>query len=822
MRRVAGWIPGFCYLAGALCLLTGLWLGRAGVKSELVIVADVSDSLSAAAPVNTAAYERALRPDRLLRLAVAGTTRLLYDSSARAVSPATPVGGSDTHALHPEGTDLAQAIDTAAALPSSGLVRRRVLLLTDGRETTGDAAAAALRHAARMRVDVIPTGAVPVPDARVEWFSLPLQAHTGQTVVATAFLSSATAATVRVELRDPSGTLLQSRDLALSPAGVRAEFPLLLREPGLREYTLQTQLAGDKIPQNDRARSAVLVEGGNALLWFGRTPPPDNLLPEGAALRFLPPEQLTAAMLMPAGHSPAGNPVPMQPPALPAQAHAPDLVAGIILDNLSAQDLSGREALLTDYLHRGGGILILGGDNSLAPGGWAGTALAELLPVEVLPQERLQIMFALDVSGSMGEQNKLAQAQGALQAAVTGLAAADEAGLILFSHEARESLPLRPVREEDWAAALRNNGAGGGTSLFQGVEAALQALSQRPAQTGLRTARNRRHILLLTDGDTLEKGPERQQAADRIRTRLQTAGVGLWVIAVSEEADRTFLQELTSGIGATTIATGRLAELPEFLRQNLAAARGGYRRGPLPVRTANDWLAQQTTAFGPLRDRPGDALLLQARDGTALAAQGREGLGRVILLGGSPLTDWRAEAARAFLSSCLNELLSGQALSGRLHAYRNAATIRIHWQPEHLAGGPYSVLLQSAGSETAGTNGTGTPLRAQTGGSWTATLPAPPADTCLISILQTGAEQLMARGALSSENRSEYLQFGADGQALSALALAGGGNMAFSPEQLAGWDAVPLSGAGGGLPVLPALTALLFLALGLCVKGWLN
>lgn len=820
MRSVGIWGPGLCYIAGALCLLAGLWGWQTEPRKELILLCDVSDSLLFTPQPDTTACVRALRPDRTVRFAFAGATRLLHDSAASASADPSASGLAVNPAdMQTAQTNLAQAIEAAANLPAQGAIRRRVILFTDGRATTGDAVAAARTHASMMRLDIVPTGTVPQPDARAEWLSLPATAKTGQPLRAEGFVSSAAPATVRLELLSPAGAVLETRERVLTPGGNRETFDLPSAAPGLQAYTLRVHLANDLVPQNDSAHASVLVEGGNHLLWIGRRPLPQGLtLADGATLRHLPPEEFNAGALMAAGSAPAAAST-SAPAALSAEL-ASQPVAGVILDNLSARDLTGREELLADYLRRGGAALILGGDNSLAPGGWAGTPLAELLPAEVLPREQLQIVFALDVSGSMGEDNKLARAQGALRAAVDGLGPEDEAGLVLFAREARESLPLRPARDNDWDAALRNTAAGGGTSLFAGAQQALKMLQDAPALTGRRTAANRRHMLLLTDGDTLEKDAARTQAAAALRGRLQEAGVGLWVIALGKEAERAFLQELTSGIGGTTFAAGALAQLPQMLRADLDAARGGYRRGPFIVGGERNWTVRQTIAFGPLRGRPGDELLLQAQDGFTLAAQGREGHGRVLLLGGSPLADWQTQGqpgAPAFLSACLRELLRGPALAGGLNVRRTPTHIAVRWQPEQTAGRPYYALAQSFSDAKQSTPAT--PLRAQPGGVWTAELPAAFPGSGVISILEDPQNRLIARGALSLPPQAEYLQFGADGQALSALALAGGGRLAFQPGQLAQWDEVPASGRFGA-PLVPATAALLFLTAGLLLRGW--
>ena len=80
--------------------------------------------------------------------------------------------------------------------------------------------------------------------------------------------------------------------------------------------------------------------------------------------------------------------------------------AVVILNNVSADDLSiTRMELIENYVRDlGKGLVVIGGDRAFGMGGYHGTPLERVLPVEMTPQKRkesLALMFVFDTSGSM-------------------------------------------------------------------------------------------------------------------------------------------------------------------------------------------------------------------------------------------------------------------------------------------------------------------------------------------------------------------------------------------------------------------------------------
>jgi len=102
--------------------------------------------------------------------------------------------------------------------------------------------------------------------------------------------------------------------------------------------------------------------------------------------------------------------------------------SGVILNNIPERALSkGFQSKLKGFVENGGGLLILGGDSSFGLGGYAGSILEELSPLQSIPPrakiKRLPSAIALviDKSGSMNEQGRMLSARLAALSAINSL-----------------------------------------------------------------------------------------------------------------------------------------------------------------------------------------------------------------------------------------------------------------------------------------------------------------------------------------------------------------------------------------------------------------
>ncbi|MDI1435920.1 VWA domain-containing protein [Polyangium sorediatum] len=415
-----------------------------------------------------------------------------------------------------DGTDLGAAIRRALAeVPADSAAR--IVVLSDGVATRGDTmAAAAAAVAAEIPVDVVPLEQRSIPDIRVVALRAPTRADEGEPIDLRLVTSSPSPAAIQIRLRRDGELIAESG--AKIAAG---EDVLRIREkapgPGFHRYDVEITAADPALDQSpeDNAGSAFMRVRGQA----------SALVLDGDAGKtaFVARALRAAAFQVDEGST-------SSVPADLAGLVGYDLV---VMGDVRASDLSpGQIDALASYVRDlGGGLLLMGGDRSMGPGGYARTPLEEVSPVSFdLKQERRRASLAevigIDISGSMaataGAHTKLELANEAAARSAALLGSGDRLGVLHVDTAVNWSVPLGPV--SDKAAidkAIRGVGPGGGGILVDiTLEAAYAALAKEKV--------NLKHVLLFADGSDAEQmGPCRTMVSDALRAGITTSVVAL-------------------------------------------------------------------------------------------------------------------------------------------------------------------------------------------------------------------------------------------------------------------------------------------------------
>jgi Ca-activated chloride channel family protein len=128
-------------------------------------------------------------------------------------------------------------------------------------------------------------------------------------------------------------------------------------------------------------------------------------------------------------------------------------------------------------------------------------------------KKQADILLVIDVSGSMGDENKLEQAKTAALAFLDGMETNNRVGLFIFSDRLEERIPLDDF--ESNAAQLRSHIQGlraeGGTELYLAVRGAVDAITAAEDEGRIRA------VVVLSDGeDTGEQGVSLNDAVNAI------------------------------------------------------------------------------------------------------------------------------------------------------------------------------------------------------------------------------------------------------------------------------------------------------------------
>lgn len=522
-------------------------LGRpAGGSGTLVLLVDQSDSLGDAG-------KAALRQQAGL-LARAGDVRTLFfgaNSAPAGQDPAAVPAG-----LRGDASDLAGALRAAGEL--IGAAGGRVLLLSDGGQTRGDAVAAA--QALRARGISVDTYAYRPPDQADVWVArvdAPSTLRQGEEYGVTVTVGSTSSGRVRLDLFD-GDQLIESREVPVEP-GQNPQPPFRTRavNPGVARLRAVVTAEPDLFPQNNGAAATALV-----------APRPRVLIVEGSAGGSAP---------LRVGLREAGVQTDLiQAGSLPAQIARLAAYEGVVLVNVPASDMSlDQMTTLREFVRsEGRGLVVTGGRASLTLGAYKDTPLEQALPVSMTPPprpERSQVTMLLivDHSASMGAASgasKLDMAKEAAILATQSLRDEDRVGVLVFDTGQEWTVPFQTIGSGLSLGQIQEQvgqiGLGGGTDIYAALGTGLPELARQPGKV--------RHAVLLTDGRSFSSARDPYRL---LLAQMRAQNITLSTIAIGDDSDTELLRELAQqGAGRYHFAA-QPDDIPRLTLQESEIAR---------------------------------------------------------------------------------------------------------------------------------------------------------------------------------------------------------------------------------------------------------
>ncbi len=694
--------------------------------------------------------------------------------------------------LADSASDLASGLRLAGALLPEGFVGR-VVLVSDGRQTQGDAVAAARELGARgIIVDVMAVGADAAADLRMESVELSQTAYQGETttLAARVHADSAAQATLRVYRDD---RLLLERQAKLQGGRQEVAVTVPVGEAGLHRYRVELSSpdpSTDANPANNALGALQRVMGPPRILVIAQG---------GESGGFLP-------GLLRAG----GAEVTVVPPAgVPAELAGWARYDAAVLVDVPAESLpSGAMEQMEGFVRDlGRGLAMTGGPDSFGPGGYADTPVERALPVYMDlrgrgRRPRVALALVIDKSGSMSGI-KMEMAKEAAARSLRTLRVGDQAALLAFDSIPQWVAPLTPVSEmERLEEAIGSIYAAGGTEVYPAISAAVAAL--RGVESDVK------HVILLTDGQSGSGGDYgtliREMREDRI---------SLSSVAVGEDADAALLEAMARAGRGRYHFTANPEDIPQiFTMETLMATRtllvdqrfypaaasaGPILRGIGPVPPLDGYVA--TTP------KEQAEVVLLSPEGDPVLAAWQFGLGRAAAW--TPDVEGRWSAAWA--GSPASALLWGNLLSWLLPA-QDAGELVVRAEAEDA--GTMVVLAENRGdweevrptsATILGPDGQSMDLDLSPAGpgryqGQTAMLPP---GAYVVQVRQTleGGGELRGEGGWVAPYPAEYRETGVDRALLARVASAGGGRVLDAADQLpssaprtavAGWPAWPL------------------------------
>jgi len=557
-RRAALLIRGGL-LAALVLALAGFQLVLPVDRLATVFVLDLSDSVGQTGRDEAVEFVRSSleeMPDGDAAGIVAFGKQALVErlpSDLRSVDRirSTPVRGA---------TDIGAALRLAAALfPDDA--QKRIVLLSDGNDTTGAGQTEASLAAARgIQVETRVVGLEGREEVLVERLATPSTGRLGETVQATAEIRSTVAQPATIRLF-ADGTLVGTRPAELQVGLNRVTFEVKPTEAGFHTFRAVVEAAQDTFSQNNRADSNTIVKGEPRILVVS-----GDAKVSAELVAALEKERQTVDSII--------------PEALPNDLAGLATYDSIVLVDVPRIRIGDRQlALLQSYVRDvGRGLVMIGGSRSFGAGGYQKTPLEETLPVDMGVRDRqkqpdVALVVVIDKSGSMdachcnsfnggagGGGSQIAGARKvdigkeAILRAAAAMSAQDELGVVAFDQAAHWVVRTQPLGGlNDLQGQIAGINPDGQTNIFAGLDQAVQSLEKASA--------TRRHIILLTDGWSSSG-----QYGDILK-RMKAAGITLSTVGAGGGSN-PFLEGLAKDGGGRFYDAANPASIPDiFLKE---------------------------------------------------------------------------------------------------------------------------------------------------------------------------------------------------------------------------------------------------------------
>lgn len=628
-----------------LLAVSGFTAGRRADTESVIIVADLSDST------------------RGVREKIAAAVRLGASKAGKKTHYGLVTFGHNSYYEYPlseefvfsdfetspDGsyTDIYSALIKASAM-FPGDTSKRIVLLTDGKENVGlykEAATVLMQRGIRLDALVYETGAGDV-ELQVTDLSMPEVVYRGESYNITVTVESTYEGSAELTLY-ADGAVASVRDVTLTRGVNRFVFRDTAGASGIATYSAEISADEDYLRKNNKVFSFIKILGTPKVLII------DGTGSESHEITGILGEGVECDVRIP------GN--------IPSDIAGLRSYDAVVLMNVSKTDLpEGFDDLLEVYVRKlGRGLVTTGGTRTYVLGGWEGSTLEKVLPVNMITTDKaklrdLALMILIDNSGSMGygagSALELAK-QGAVNAAGI-VKSIDSIGVIAFSDNAVWVSKLTPGTEKtEVQGKIASISPGGGTMVFTALSEAYNALVD--------SGKSIRSVLLLTDGQPADGDRFFSVGLDK---KYASEGIPINSIAVGEFADTGILSQLAAVSGGTVSTAINPEELPEIIfSETLKILNSSYINNVTFTPQIGDWSSVlNEVSYLPeldgfiLADGKDLALnVLKTGDGDPILSVWQYGLGRSASL----MTDLNGKWSSKLLASPEGQKLIGNIIS---------------------------------------------------------------------------------------------------------------------------------------------------------------
>ena len=488
--------------------------------------------------------------------------------------------------LAPYQTDIAGAVRLGRALLTNETINRLVLL-TDGNENVGAVLDEIDRFAASgTPVDVVPITYSHPREVLFEQLRVPPTASSEETVNLRMVLRNQSrepvTGTIQLYHNDKLAPLGSAGRVTLQPGPQAFNFERTLRSSGAHRFRAVFQpdnARDDAIASNNEGQAFTVVAGeGHTLILTTNANQDSSLVFRDALER----EKVECEVAL------AG--------AAPLTQDRLLSYSCVVLDNVPANMLTQEEqnALAVYVRELGGGLIMIGGDESFAAGGWMGSPVEEVMPVDFDVKSKRQIpkgalvlvMHACEIpqGNYIGERIAVA--------AVKTLSSRDLIGVLAWDWMGEDqknwTVPLQDVGSKATVIqSIRQMSMGDLPDLYPVVKQGVDALMQRPDAAA-------KHMIVISDFDPMfPLGPG--QAGSRLLKQMRDNGISMSTVSIGwggHMIDSNKARAMSKGAadGGSYYEPRDFSKLPQiFIKEARTVQRSLFNENPFKPRV--------TTAF---------------------------------------------------------------------------------------------------------------------------------------------------------------------------------------------------------------------------------
>ena len=376
-------------------------------------------------------------------------------------------------------TNIAQAIETAwSVFPANA--NKRIVLITDGLETQGDAIRTALRgNDFGIQIDTVPIYPNDSPEVMVQRIDAPAQVNQGAPFNLEVLIHSNHEDIAEICLYKNKFEA-SKKEVRLVAGENRVVFTETSMESGTLTYDATCRSTQDTRYDNNKALGIVSVSGKPKILLIDENESQTRYL-----MRVLEDAKIGVDVRNGLG--------------VPNELADLQNYELIIFSDVPANRLNEKQMeLIRTYVQNlGGGFMMPGSENSYGLGGYYKTPIEEVLPVRTDTEKKketpsLAIVLVIDKSGSMGGI-KIELAKEAARATVELLGPRDKIGVIAFDGSPFWITEMHDTSDKQFISnQVSSITSGGGTNLYPVLQQAYYALTETTAKL--------KHVIVLSDG----------------------------------------------------------------------------------------------------------------------------------------------------------------------------------------------------------------------------------------------------------------------------------------------------------------------------------